>query len=48
MACHGAEVERIRKDPKDGELYVSRTKPEETPVEVRNDSDVQIDRLTGV
>ena len=48
MACHGAEVERIRKDPKDGELYVSRTKPEETPVEVRNDSDVQFDRLTGV
>jgi hypothetical protein len=35
-------------DPKDGELYVSRMKPEETLVEVRNGSDVQIDRLTCV
>ncbi|KAM3720222.1 3-dehydroquinate synthase [Dirofilaria immitis] len=41
-----AEVERICWDPKDGELYLSRMKPEETLVEVRSDSDVQIDRLT--
>ena len=33
-------------DPKDGELWLSRSKPEETLVEVRSDSDVQIDRLT--
>ncbi|KAM3724973.1 Spike glycoprotein [Dirofilaria immitis] len=43
-----AEVERICWDPKDGELYLSRMKPEETLVEVRSDSDVQIDRLTLV
>jgi hypothetical protein len=41
-----AEFEPIRSDPKDGELCSSRTKPEETLVEVRSDSDVQIDRLT--
>ncbi|KAM3722932.1 Uncharacterized protein ACO02O_06225 [Dirofilaria immitis] len=41
-----AEVESICWDPKDGELYLSRMKPEETLVEVRSDSDVQIDRLT--
>ncbi|KAM3716032.1 Conotoxin AbVIE [Dirofilaria immitis] len=40
--------ERICWDPKDGELYLSRMKPEETLVEVRSDSDVQIDRLTLV
>lgn len=45
-ACSRAEVERTRWDPKDGELCLSRMKPEETLVEVRNDSDVQIDRLT--
>ena len=33
-------------DPKDGELCLSRTKPEETLVEVRSGSDVQIDRQT--
>ena len=38
-----AEQERTRWDPKDGELCLSRTKPEETLVEVRSDSDVQID-----
>jgi hypothetical protein len=31
-------------DPKDGELYLNRVKPEETLVEARSDSDVQIDR----
>jgi hypothetical protein len=43
-----AEQERTRWDPKDGELCPSRTKPEETLVEVRSDSDVQIDRQTWV
>ena len=43
-----AEQERTRWDPKDGELCLSRTKPEETLVEVRSDSDVQIDRQTWV
>jgi hypothetical protein len=33
-------------DPKDGELCLSRMKPEETLVEVRSGSDVQIDRQT--
>jgi len=33
-------------DPKDGELYLRRVKPGETLVEVRSDSDVQIDRKT--
>ena len=41
-----AQQERTRWDPKDGELCLSRTKPEETLVEVRSDSDVQIDRQT--
>ena len=43
-----AERERTRWDPKDGELCLSRTKPEETLVEVRRGSDVQIDRRTWV
>ena len=47
-ACGGAETERTRWDPKDGELCLSRTKPEETLVEVRSGSDVQIDRQTWV
>jgi hypothetical protein len=42
----GAEQERTRWDPKDGELCLSRMRPEETLVEVRSDSDVQIDRQT--
>ena len=42
------EEERTRWDPKDGELCLSRTKPEETVVEVRSGSDVQIDRQTWV
>uniref|UniRef100_A0A1I7WDD8 DUF397 domain-containing protein n=1 Tax=Heterorhabditis bacteriophora TaxID=37862 RepID=A0A1I7WDD8_HETBA len=33
-ACRWAAVERIVCDPKDGELCLSRTKPEETLVEV--------------
>ena len=41
-----AQQERTRWDPKDGELCLSRMKPEETLVEVRSDSDVQIDRQT--
>ena len=45
---HLAEIERIRWHPKDGELCPGRTKPEETLVEVRSDSDVQIDRQTWV
>ena len=43
-----AELERTRWDPKDGELCLSRLKPEETLVEDRSDSDVQIDRQTWV
>ena len=43
-----AERERVRWDPKDGELCLSRSKPEETLVEDRSDSDVQIDRQTWV
>ena len=35
-------------DPKDGELYLNRVKPEETLVEARSDSDVQIDRQIWV
>ena len=42
------EQEHTRWDPKDGELCLSRMKPEETLVEVRSDSDVQIDRQTWV
>ena len=44
----GAEKERTCWDPKDGELCLSRMKPEETLVEVRSGSDVQIDRQTWV
>ena len=42
------EIERMSWDPKDGELCLNRTKPEETLVEVRNGSDVQIDRQIWV
>jgi len=35
-------------DPKDGELFPSRVKPEEILVEARSDSDAQIDRQTWV
>lgn len=44
VACNCVEVEQCESDPKDGELFLSRTKPEETLVEVRIGSDVQIDR----
>ena len=40
----GFEYERSWSDPKDGELCVNRVKPEETLVEARSGSDVQIDR----
>ena len=43
-----AAKERTCWDPKDGELCLSRMKPEETLVEVRRGSDVQIDRQTWV
>jgi hypothetical protein len=43
-----AASERIRWYPKDGELCLGKTKPEETLVEVCSDSDVQIDRQTWV
>jgi len=42
------ESERVRWDPKDGELSMSRMRPEETLVEVRSGTDVQIVRLTCV
>ena len=42
------ECERIRWDPKDGELCLCRAKHEETRVEARSDSNVQIDRQIWV
>ena len=42
------ECEHTCWDPKDGELCLSRTKPGETLVKVRSDSNVQIDRRTWV
>ena len=42
------ESEHVRWDPKDGELSMSRMRPEETLVEVRSGTDVQIVRLTCV
>ena len=47
-AVTGFECERICCDPKDGELCLRRVKPEETLVEARSGSDVQIDRRTWV
>lgn len=44
----GAAAEQARWDPKDGELCLNRAKPEETLVEARSDSDVQIDRQIWV
>ena len=43
-----AHRERARWDPKDGELCLARTKSGETLMEVRSDSDVQIDRRSWV
>ena len=42
------EFEHICWYPKDGELCLNRVKPEETLVEARSDSDVQIDRQIWV
>ena len=47
-SIRGAEAERMCWDPKDGELCPGRVKPEETLVEARSDSDVQIDRQIWV
>lgn len=44
----GYAVEHVCWDPKDGELCLNRAKPEETLVEARSDSDVQIDRRIWV
>jgi hypothetical protein len=44
MFSDGFEYERSALDPKDGELCLDRVKPEETLVEARSGSDVQIDR----
>ena len=44
----GSAVEHVCWDPKDGELCLNRAKPEETLVEARSDSDVQIDRRIWV
>ncbi|KAL4554402.1 hypothetical protein LXL04_039412 [Taraxacum kok-saghyz] len=41
-------VRHACRDPKDGELCLSGAKPEETLVEARSDTDVQIVRLTWV
>ena len=43
-----SEYEHICWDPKDGELCLNRAKPEETLVEARSGSDVQIDRQIWV
>jgi hypothetical protein len=44
MSSDGYEYEQYWSDPKDGELCADRAKPEETLVEARSGSDVQIDR----
>jgi hypothetical protein len=41
--CGRIALEHTCWDPKDGELCLNRAKPEETLVEARRDSDVQID-----
>ena len=43
-----SEAEHICCDPKDGELCLLRVKSEETLMEARSDSDVQIDRQKWV
>ena len=48
LIVRAAEFERTCWYPKDGELCLGKTKPEETLVEVCSDSDVQIDRQTWV
>jgi hypothetical protein len=44
----GFEQKHICWDPKDGELCLNRVKSEETLMEARSDSDVQIDRQIWV
>lgn len=46
--CERFECEHACWDPKDGELCLSGAKPEETLVEARSDTDVQIVRQTWV
>ena len=46
--CVGEYLEHKCWYPKDSELCLARMKPEETLVEVRSDSDVQIDRQSWV
>ena len=46
--CEGFECEHTCWDPKDGELCLSRAKPEETLVEARRCADVQIAFRTWV
>ena len=46
--CERFECERTCWDPKDGELCLSRAKPEETLVEARRCADVQIAFRTWV
>lgn len=48
MFSEGWEYEHARWDPKDGELCLSRAKPEETLVEARRCADVQIAFRTWV
>ena len=48
MSSDGFEYEHGWWDPKDGELCLNRVKPEETLVEARSGSDVQIDRRIWV
>ena len=43
ISLDGLESEHNCWDPKDGELCLNRVKPEETLVEARRRSDVQID-----
>ncbi|CAG7870750.1 unnamed protein product [Brassica rapa] len=47
-STEGLECEHACRDPKDGELCLSGAKPEETLVEARSDTDVQIVHLTWV
>ena len=44
MSSDGFEYEHIGPDPKEGELCLYRVKSEETLMEARSGSDVQIDR----
>ena len=44
ISLDGFEKEFSASDPKGGELCLYRVKPEETLVEARSGSDVQIDR----